>query len=144
MKTNVVLTLNRWTRPFLSRTGMMGVTIIELSIAIGLMLMMAGITIFSVGGYRDWRLGKEAATSLRSVYLAQKFLLADHPALRLANVTSEDLIPYLPGNSTVIPTVEALDGSTKSIDFSVIPPVVAGNYDPSGSTEDGIWDVGKR
>lgn len=119
-------------------------TIIELSLTISVLLLMAGVSIFSVAGYRDWRLGKEASTSLRSVYLAQKFLLADHPALRPANVTSEDLLPYLPGNAMAIPAVEALDGSTKSIDFNVIPPVVAGNYDPSGAADDGIWDVGKR
>lgn len=120
------------------------VTIIELSVSISLLLVMAGISIFSAGGYRDWRLGKEAATTLRSVYLAQKFLLADHPTLRLSEVTEANLIPYLPGNASAMPTIEALDGSAKAIDFQVMPPVVAGNYDPSGSTTDGIWDAGQR
>jgi hypothetical protein len=119
-------------------------TIIELSLTISVLLMMAGIAIYSVGGYHEWRLGREAATSLRSVYLAQKFFLADHPTFQIADVTGSDLIPYLPGNASGIPTVEALDGSTKSVDFHVMPPVVAGNYDPSGTTDDGIWDVGKR
>lgn len=112
--------------------------------SISLLLMMAGIAIFSVGGYRDWRLGKEAATTLRSVYLAQKFLLADRPTVRLSDIADSNLIPYLPGNAAAMPTVEALDGSVKAIDFNVMPPVVAGNYDPSGSSDDGIWDVGRR
>ena len=121
-----------------------GMTIIEMSVTLALMIGLAGIIAFSFGGYREWKLGKEASSALQGVYVAQKALLADQPTLELAQVQENDLIPYLPGGDDSIPQVESLDGSMMSIDFSVMPPVVSGNYDPSPATDDGVWDIGRH
>ncbi len=122
-------------------------TVIELSLTLSLMLIFATITIFSVSGIKNWKLGRIAGEELRAVYLAQKSYLADHPVEKIANLTSGDLIPYLTGGRTQIPFVESLEGEMLAITYTVIPPVInsaGGIYDPSGSTSDSLWDVGVR
>lgn len=120
-----------------------GMTIIEMSATLALMIALAGVVTFSMGGYREWKLGKEASASLQSVYLAQKSLLADQPTLRLTELTEADLTPYLPSGATEIPKIETLDGRFLDIEFKLMPPKIIGGYDPSPSGEDGAWDVGR-
>lgn len=119
-------------------------TIIEMSVALALLIGLAGVTAFSFGGYRDWKLGKEASATLQVVYIAQKSLLADRPTLTLAELSESDLLPYIPGRPPALPTIESLDGTQLTVDFRVLPPVVAGQYDPSCHANDGIWDVGRH
>jgi len=123
-----------------------GLTLIEISVTLFLLLSLASVTAFSLGGIKQWKLGRRASVELQSVYLAQKSYLADHPTKLISSVSAADLEPYLPSTMTSIPTVEALDGSTLTIDFTVMPPVTesgGSTYDPSGSSQDGLWDVGR-
>lgn len=122
-------------------------TIIELSVTMALMMALAGIIIYSASGIGDWKLARDAALELRTVYIAQKSYMADHPTDDISTVSSTDIVPYMPNDATAIPTLEALDGSTLTIDVNVMPPVAKSGgtaYDPSGSTSDGLWDVGAR
>ena len=95
----------------------------------------------------DWRLGRLASESLRSVYAAQRMYLADNPTFAVGSLTSALLIPYLPNQATSIPTVKSLTGATLNIIVNVSPPVVnsgsGSTYDPSGSSSDSLWDVGE-
>lgn len=118
-------------------------TIVEMSVTLALLIALAGVVAFSMGGYREWKLGKEASASLQSVYLAQKSLLADRPTVRLSEITEADLIPYLPGGAAEIPKIETLDDSFLDIEYTVMPPKISGGYDPSPSDEDGVWDIGR-
>jgi len=118
-------------------------TIIEITLVLAILVSLAALSLVAVGGMDKWKKGKAAAESLRQVYLAQKTFMADHPTNSVAALTDADLIPYLPSGATTIPTVEKLDGSFVGIVLTVMPPVVVGPYDPSGSLEDSLWDVGK-
>ncbi|MDF1823948.1 MAG: hypothetical protein P1U68_04855 [Verrucomicrobiales bacterium] len=122
-----------------------GLTLVEISLVIGLMLGLASLATFSVGNITEWKKAREAGESLRSVYLAQKSYLADHPSSATAALTSEKLIPYLPNRAAALPSVKAADGSALTIKLDVVPPVLVkgGNtYDPSDSASDALWDVG--
>lgn len=122
-----------------------GLTLIESTLVIGLILTLAAIITFSISSMREWRLGREAAEKLRSVYLAQKSFLADQPSKSFATFTTAELIPYLPGNPGAMPTQTGLSNEALTVHVVVMPPVFrngAANYDPSGSTTDGLWDVG--
>lgn len=118
-------------------------TIIEVSVTLGVMLMLASVVFFSTSGIDEWKKGRNAGIELQSVYLAQKSFLADRPTTDVSTIAESDLLPYMEG-STSLPTVEALDGSIKSIDITQVPPIISGGYDPSDSPEDGLWDVGKH
>jgi type II secretory pathway pseudopilin PulG len=123
-----------------------GMTIIELSVALGLMLSMASIVVMSANGITDWKRARDAGMELRSVYIAQKSYLADNPTQSVTSITAGTLTPYLPVPSASMPTVESLTGAQLPINFNVIPPVVkngTATYDPSGVANDGLWDVGK-
>ena len=123
-----------------------GLTLIEISVTLFLLLSLASVTAFSLGGINKWKLGRRASVELQTVYLAQKSYLADHPTKLISAVTAAELEPYLPSTMASIPTAEALDGTTLTINFTVMPPLtVAGGttYDPSGSPQDGLWDVGR-
>ena len=95
----------------------------------------------------EWRLGRQASESLRSVYSAQRMYLADNPTASVGSLTSTLLIPYLPNQATSIPTVKSLTGATLNLIVNVSPPVInsgsGGTYDPSGCSTDSLWDVGE-
>jgi len=78
------------------------------------------------------------------VKAAQLMYLADYPSTPVANLTQALLLPYMPnGNWPILPS---LNGAVPTINCAVFPPVaVLGgtNYDPSGTTTDGLWDVGQ-
>lgn len=126
--------------------GIRGTTIIELSVTLSILLSLATVVVMSASGITDWKLARSAGLELRSVYVAQKSYLADHPTGSISTVSEADLTPYLPLQGSTIPTVESLDGAQLPINFNVMPPVLfsGGNaYDPSGKSGDGLWDVGK-
>lgn len=124
-----------------------GMTIIEISVTLALLMALASVVVFSAAGVSDWKLARTAGLELRSVYVAQKSYLADHPTSDISSVAASDLIPYLPQKLGSIPTVKSLEGNTLSIDFNEMPPVAKNGgttYDPSGDDLDGLWDVGAR
>lgn len=128
-----------------ARPGNGGFSLVEITLVIGLMLTLASVVVFSVSSISDWRKGREATEKLRSVYLAQKSYLADHPSKDRTTFTAEELIPYLPGNLAALPTHVGKSGEALTVDIRSMPPVFrngASAYDPSGSTTDGLWDVG--
>lgn len=121
-------------------------SLIELSVTIALLLAFSSVVAFSLSGLNTWKLGRRASVELQSVYLAQKSYMADHPTQSITTVTAVQLIPYLPTTMTSIPTAEALEGYTLSINFNVMPPTMGSGgspYDPSGASDDSLWDVGK-
>ncbi len=122
-------------------------TLIEITVVLLLILSLVGIGSFATVKISEWRLGREAGETLRTVYSAQRMFLADRPTTVVSSITAAELIPYLPGNMTAIPTVESLEGTQLSIIINTIPPVVdAGGgaiYDPSGSNSDTLWDIGQ-
>lgn len=131
---------------FSLHNGSRGFSLVEVTLVIGLMLSLASVIAYSVSSIGSWRLGREASESLRSVYIAQKSYLADHPAKDRSTFTAAELIPYLPGNPGAMPSQQGANKETLTIDVKVMPPIFrkgTSAYDPSSSNTDGLWDVGK-
>jgi len=122
-------------------------TLLEMTIVILVLLSLVGTGVFSSKKIGEWRKAREAGEVLRSVHTAQRMFLADNPTTLVADITAANIIPYLPNNVSAMPTIESLDGATYSILVNQSPPVInAGSgvvYDPSGSNNDSLWDVGK-
>ena len=122
-------------------------TLLEMSIVILVLLALIGTGLFVSKQMDEWKLGRQASETLRSVYSAQRMYLADNPTASVGSLTPTLLIPYLPNQATSMPTVTSLTGTQLSILITVSPPVVnAGSgvtYDPSGSNTDSLWDVGE-
>ena len=139
MKTQLVIPMPRRPRR--------GTTLLELTVVIMVLMAMIGATMYFGGNIEEWRRGKHASEALREVYAAQRGFLADNPRRSLDSLTNAEVIPYLPSRGTVLPTPEALDGGTLTIDVTVSPPTLltpgGTQYDPSGSGKDSLWDVGE-
>lgn len=124
-----------------------GLTLVELSLVIFVLLALTAVGVYMTDGMSEWNNGKDAAEKLRTVYAAQRAYLADNPTIAVSSLTSTRLIPYLPTGETTIPTVKDKNGNPLTIKLNVSPPVVLSasgtTYDPSGSSSDGLWDVGK-
>ena len=124
-----------------------GVTLIELTVVIFMILSIMGATMYFAGNIGSWNKGKEASAALREVYTAQRAYLADNPRKTVAALTGHDLIRYLPSGGSAFPSVEDLNGNTLSYDVTKSPPVLTGGaggvYDPSGSVSDSLWDEGE-
>lgn len=122
-------------------------TLLEMSVVI--MVLMALMTggIFVSKKIEDYKMGREAAEVLRTVYTAQRMYLSEYPMEQVGALTSTKIIPYLPNNATVMPTVKSLSGAQLGIIVNRFPPVInAGSgvaYDPSGSPRDSLWDIGE-
>jgi len=121
-------------------------TLLEMTIVILIMLTLVGIGTYSSSKISEWRKGREAGETLRSVYTAQRMYLAEHPTTAIGDITADLLLPYM-RNVPTMPTIESLDGDQLAIRVNISPPVVdAGGgvvYDPSGSDTDSLWDVGQ-
>jgi len=128
------------------RASSQGVTLLEMTVVIAVLMVLIAIGLAQTSAYDDWKQAKTASESLREVYTAQKHYLADHPRTNVADLTADDIVPYLRNGLTAIPTVEGLDGTTYTIKVDVTPPVIdngtGGVYDPSERDDDGLWDVG--
>ncbi|MES2997108.1 MAG: type II secretion system protein [Verrucomicrobiota bacterium] len=123
-----------------------GFTLLELTVVILVLLSLASIGLFTTRKLDEWKAGRNASETLRYVYSAQRLYLSDHPTVPVASLSAENLIPYLPGDATEMPTVESLTGEILVISVTVSPPVVLDGsevYDPSGSSTDSLWDVGQ-
>lgn len=122
-----------------------GLSLVEMSLVIGVMLGLATIVTYSVSGILDWKTGRDATEKLRGVYIAQKSYLADRPSKNVATFTAAELIPYLPGNPGAMPSATTTSGQALTLNVTVMPPffmVGTDRYDPSDSQSDGLWDVG--
>ena len=121
-----------------------GFSLVEMSVTIAVILLLAGAASLSVKPYLAYRDGRAAGEMLRAVKAAQLMYLSDNPSTPVANLTQALLVPYMP-NATW-PTLPSVNGQTPTIDCTKFPPVavLSGTpYDPSGSTTDGLWDVGQ-
>jgi prepilin-type N-terminal cleavage/methylation domain-containing protein len=123
-------------------------TLLEMSIVLMVLLMLVGVGLFSSTKMNEWKLGRTASETLRAVYSAQRMYLADHPTTDLTLLTSELILPYLPNNVTVMPTVKSLTGTTLVINVTVSPPHLTEGgvrYDPGtpANYTDSLWDVGE-
>jgi type II secretory pathway pseudopilin PulG len=133
--------------PCSSRHGRSAFTLLEMTIVLMVLVALISMGLFTSRKMDEWKMGREASETLRSVYSAQRMYLADNPTVSVANLTSTLIVPYLPNNVTVMPTVKSLTGANLALIVNVSPPVInAGSgatYDPSGSTKDSLWDVGE-
>ena len=124
-----------------------GVTLVELTVVIFVILSIMGATMYFAGNIGEWSKGKKAAAALREVFVAQRSYLADNPRQQVASITRNDLIQYLPSGGSLLPRVEDLNGNSLSYDVTKSPPVLTELsgvvYDPSGSPTDSLWDVGE-
>lgn len=128
-----------------------GFTLLEMSIVLMILLALIKVGLFSSKKMDEWRLGRAAAETLRTVYAAQRMYLADNPTKQPSALLATDILPYMSGNAngtmTALPTVKSLTGVQLVINVTTSPPTInAGNgvsYDPSGSTKDTLWDTGE-
>jgi prepilin-type N-terminal cleavage/methylation domain-containing protein len=124
-----------------------GFTLLEMTIVIMVLIALISTGLFVNTKMDEWKLGRAASETLRQVYTAQRMFLADNPTRLVSAITNTDVIPYLPGNATSLPTVKSLTGANLGILVNVSPPVInAGSgvpYDPSGDNRDSLWDVGE-
>jgi prepilin-type N-terminal cleavage/methylation domain-containing protein len=124
-----------------------GFTLLEMSIVIMVLLALIK-TGFVVSSKMDqWKRGRTASETLRSVYTAQRMLLADNPTKAVSTIVAADLFPYMPGPPTALPTIQPMSGANLSIKIDVSPPIIDDGsglaYDPSGCSTDSLWDVGE-
>lgn len=124
-----------------------GFTLIEMSVVIFVLIALMTSGLFFSTALTKWKRGRDAAEVLRAAYVAQRLYLADYPTTNVSTLTRTTLRPYLPNAPATFPTVLALDDRTLQVKVSVSPPVVddgsGGTYDPSGKSNDSLWDVGE-
>ena len=125
-------------------------TLLEMTVVIMIMLALLSTGMFVNKKMDEWKLGRQAAEVLNSVYSAQRMFMADNPTRNISSpsLTAAEIIPYLQNGATSLPTAKSMTGATLTIkinDPTGIYFVDSGGirYDPSGSYEDLIWDVGK-
>lgn len=122
-------------------------TLLEMTIVLLVILALTRVGFVSSKKMTEWKLGRAASETLRSVHTAQRLYLADNPIVNVSSLTSGMIVPYLPNNVSSMPTVQSLSGTNLSILVNISPPVInAGSgvvYDPSGSSQDSLWDVGQ-
>lgn len=121
-----------------------GTTLVELSVTIAVILLLASIATLGIGPYRAYQDGRAAGEMLSSVKAAQLMYLADNPSTAVTSLTPAQLTPYMPNGTW--PTLPKVGTQTPTINCTVFPPVAVlggATYDPSGSPTDGLWDVGK-
>ncbi len=123
-----------------------GFTLIEISLVIGLLLLLATFAGMNIAVVRDWQRGKDAGLALQAVFAAQRSYLSDHPTADIAEVSTVQLQVYLPQGWSTMPVVISLDNDALAIEHTIMPPrLMLGTvvYDPSGKGSDGLWDAGQ-
>jgi prepilin-type N-terminal cleavage/methylation domain-containing protein len=121
-----------------------GFTLIEMTVVIAMILVLAGVASLGVKPYYDYRDGRTAGEMLRAVKAAQLMYLSDNPSTSVSSLTQTLLLPYMPNGTW--PTLPSVNGVAPTISCTVFPPVAILNgnpYDPSATTSDGLWDVGQ-
>ncbi len=147
------LTLNEHKRfgslNFRASRSKSGFTLVEMSVVIAVILLLAGASSLGIKPYLAYRDGRAAGEMLRAVKAAQLMYLSDNPSTQVTNLTQAGLLPYMPnGSDWDAPThsLPSVNGQVPTINCTVFPPVAVLNnatYDPSGSPTDGLWDVGQ-
>jgi type II secretory pathway pseudopilin PulG len=125
------------------RRSELGVTLVELAIVLSVLILLASIVTIGIKPFYTYRDGRAAGDALRAVKGAMQLYLADNPSTQVSTLTPALLAPYLPGGA--MPTLPSVNGVTPTIQVTSFPPVAILNavqYDPSGSTADGLWDAG--
>ena len=107
--------INNYSSPANARSG---VTLIELTVVIFVILSIMGATMYFEGNIGEWNKGKKASAALREVYVAQRSYLADNPRKPINSINSNDLIPYLPSGGSALPSVEDLNGNSLTFDVA--------------------------
>ena len=120
-----------------------GITLIELSLVIGIILVLISTSTIGIKTYKNWQKGLAAGEDLKAVYQAQKLFLADNPTTIVSAIKASDITPYLPNGMAAIPTITDLSGDSRSIIITNSPPTISGGYDPSPPNDNSIWDAGK-
>lgn len=123
-----------------------GFSLIEISLVMALLLGLGVGMGFGVTSLQKWKRGKDAALGLQAAYAAQRAYMADHPTADIATVTATQLQAYLPQGWSSLPDAAGLESEVLTLDHTVMPPrwlAGASVYDPSGKTDDGLWDVGE-
>lgn len=124
-----------------------GVTLLEMSVVIGVLIALMSTGMYFNNKISDWKAAKEASETLRSVYAAQRMFLADNPTTAVSAITADQLLPYMSNKPSTMPTVTSLENKELDIKITVSPPVLddgsGGVYDPSGDSNDSLWDVGE-
>lgn len=123
-----------------------GLTLIEMTVVILVLLTLTGAFFASSGSIGDWQKAKDATAILRDVDVAQREFLANNPQRAVDSLTVEEVAEYLPNSPATLPTAIDLEGNNLDINITVAPPVLVSGgstYDPSGSATDSLWDVGK-
>lgn len=126
--------------------GNNGFTLVEMTVVIMVMMTLMASGLYVSKQFGNWQMGRTASEDLRAVYAAQRLYLADNPTATVSAITTAKIVPYLANRATALPTVKSLQGTTLAIRVNVTPPNInngsGGVYDPSGSTNDSLWDVG--
>ena len=123
-----------------------GLTLIEITIVLVVLLTLVGLSGIGIGAYRNWSLSKRAGEDLRSVHSAMRLYLADNPTLPASGVTAANITPYLPFSyGGVFPTFTDFDDNQIFVDFTTSPIVLVESqqadavvYDPSGDPNDSL------
>jgi prepilin-type N-terminal cleavage/methylation domain-containing protein len=121
-----------------------GTTLVELSVAIAVILILAGAASLAIKPYLAYRDGRAAGEMLRAVKAAQLMYLSDKPTTDITTLTPDLLRLYMPNG--VWPTLPSVNGQPATIKCDQFPPKAllgSAPYDPSGSSTDGLWDVGQ-
>jgi prepilin-type N-terminal cleavage/methylation domain-containing protein len=124
----------------MKRISKSGFTLVEMAVVIAMILVLAGAASLGIKPYYAYRDGRAAGEMLRTVKAAQLMYLSDYPTTDVSNLTQAELVRYMPNG--VWPTLPSLNGAVPTIIYNVFPPVIS-VPDPSGSTTDGLWDVGQ-
>ena len=101
-----------------------GLTLIEMSVVILVLLSLTGAFFASAGSIGNWQKQKEAESVLRDVEVAQVEFLANNPQRAVDTLTDGEVAGYLPGSPLVLPNPKDLDGNPLSINVGVSPPVL--------------------
>ena len=123
-----------------------GFSLIEVSLVIALIISLSAFVDISVSAVQNWQLGKNASLSLQAVYSAQRSYMADHPTSDISSITATQLQSYLPQGWSSMPVFVGTKNEQLTLNYTVMPPrLLNGNnvYDPSGKSDDGLWDLGK-
>jgi prepilin-type N-terminal cleavage/methylation domain-containing protein len=94
----------------------LGFTLIELSVSIGLILILSSSGFIGFQWWSSYREQLISETSLNIVASGQRSYLIDNPTLTYTNITAINILPYLPnGQMPPFPT-----GTTTNI--TIFPP----------------------
>lgn len=134
-------------KPMFRSRSKRGTTLIELSVTIAVILLLAGAASLAIKPYLAYRDGRAAGEMLRAVKAAQLMYLSDNPSTPVTSLTSGptgNLAPYMPNGAW--PTLPLINGQQPTINCTVFPPVAVLNgatYPPGPPKTDGLWNVGQ-